>query len=421
MHGVSGRSARTARPARVVRALLAAAALVVCAGALQLGCGSDDSSSGGSASTTAAGGQKDQLVASAKAVVDAGVKGLVAAKDPAKPELELNPMTDFAPVTSWTGPTDPVKAPKGKNVQVISCATVAPACRDLAMGAVHAAQALGWKATYIDGKASIEGYVNAFQTALNANPDAIVAVALPESQLQTYIAKAHAKNIPVVGVTVTPEKISNPKGHYDSYVTFREDSNALLEANWVIADSDGKAKLAFLWDRGYPFLVNELAAEQKVFKQCSGCKVEEVAYREFATAGNPVRTQQLATSLLQRHPDLEYILLPYGVNAQSVALAAKSLGRNVKVVSKNADPTNVRLVHSGVLALEVGSSTEWSGWGAIDDVVRLLNGQKPGGIESHNVPLHYYVQSNAPASGTYDFTKFFDFKSQYLKLWGRSQ
>jgi ribose transport system substrate-binding protein len=420
MNRVSRQSARSPRAAGRRSALLAAAVLAITPGLLQVGCGSDDSASGGG-TDTAASGQEAKTVASAKAVVDAGVKGLVAAKDPSTPELQLDPLSDFAPVTKWTGPTEPVKAPANKNVQVISCATVAPACRDLANGAVHAAQALGWKASYLDGKASIKGYTEAFQTALNRNPDAIVTVALPESQLQTYIARAHAKNIPVVGVTVTPEKISNPKGHYDSYVTFREDSNALLEATWVINDSKGAAKVAFLWDRGYPFLVNQLNAARAVLKRCAGCKVEEVAYREFATAGDPVKTQQLATSLLQRHPDVEYVLLPYGVNAQSVALAAKTLGRNVKVVSKNADATNVRLVHSGVLAAEVGSSTEWSGWGAIDDVVRLLNGQKPLGIAAHNVPLHYFVKSNAPASGTYDYTKFFDFKSEYLKLWGHAQ
>jgi ribose transport system substrate-binding protein len=420
MNRVSRTSAQSLRAAGRRSALLAAAMLAVTTGLLQVGCGSDDSESGGG-TETAASGPEAKMLASAKAVVDAGVKGLVAAKDPSTPELQLDPLTDFVPVTKWTGPTEPVKAPANKNVQVISCATVAPACRDLANGAVHGAQALGWKASYIDGKASIKGYTEAFQTALNRDPDAIVTVALPESQLQTYIARAHAKNIPVVGVTVTPEKISNPKGHYDSYVTFREDSNALLEATWVINDSNGAAKVALLWDRGYPFLVNQLNAALKVLKRCTGCKVEEVAYREFATAGDPVKTQQLATSLLQRHPDVEYVMLPYGVNAQSVALAAKTLGRNVKVVSKNADPTNVRLVHSGVLAAEVGSSTEWSGWGAIDDVVRLLNGQKPLGIAAHNVPLHYFVKSNAPASGTYDYTKFFDFKSEYLRLWGRGQ
>jgi ribose transport system substrate-binding protein len=360
----------------------------------------------------------DDIVAQAKAVVAAGTKGLVAAKNASKPELTFK-ITDFAPVKRWTGPTEKAIAPKGKKVVVISCATVAPACANLAYGAVNAAKAIGWKATYLDGKASIQGYVNAFQTALNANPDAIVTVALPESQLQTYIAQAHEKGIPVVGITVTPEKISNPKGHYDSYVTFREDSNALLEAIWVIADSNGEAKVAFMWDKGYPFLVKQLAGEKRIFAQCSGCKIVDTVYREFATAANPVRMQQIATALLQRHPDIEYVICPYGLNCTSIALAAKALGRDVKVVSKNADPNNVAAVAKGLLAAEVGSSTEWSGWSAVDDVVRLMNGKKPLGLAAHNVPLHYFVESNAPKSGKYDYGKIFDFRNAYLKLWGR--
>ena len=366
-------------------------------------------------SRNAAGGD---IVAQAKAVVAAGTKGLIAAKNPAKPELTFN-VTDFVPVKSWTGPKEKAIAPKGKKVVVISCATVAPACANLAYGAVNAAKALGWKATYLDGKASIQGYVNAFQTALNANPDAIVTVALPESQLQTYIAQAHGKGIPVVGITVTPEKISNPKGHYDSYVTFREDSNALLEAIWVIADSDGKAKVAFIWDKGYPFLVKQLAGEKRLFARCSGCEIVDTVYREFATAANPVRMQQIATALLQRHADVEYVICPYGLNCGSIALAAKALGRDIKVVSKNADPNNVALVANGTLAAEVGSSTEWSGWSAIDDVVRLMNGKKPLGLAAHNVPLRYFIKSNAPANGKYDYGKIFDFRTAYLKLWGR--
>jgi ribose transport system substrate-binding protein len=373
----------------------------------------------GSAARSAAPPQGAALVTASKRVVGWAVAGLVAPKDPSKNQLKLD-VSDFIKVTKWTGPTQPSKAPTGKKVAVISCASVAPACKNNAMGAVHAAQALGWQATYIDGKASIQGYVTAFQTALNMNPDAIVTVALPESQLQTYIAKAHAKKIPVVGITLTREKIANPNGHYDSYPTFREDENALLEATWVIADSNGTAHIGFLWDPGYPFLVNELHLEQALFKRCTGCKVEEVAYRDFATAGNPVRMQALATALLQRHPDMNYVLCPYGINCQSVALAAKALGRsNVKVVSKNADAQNVSLVHQGVLAAEVGGSTEWSGWSAIDDVVRFLNHQKVLGLAGHNLPIHIFVKSNAPASGVYDYSKFFNFKAQYLKLWGR--
>src|SRR5439155_975324 len=164
---------------------------------------------GSAASHRAAPPQGPALVAAAKRVANWAVTGLVAPKDPSKNQLQLD-VSDFVKVTKWTGPTEPSKAPTGKKVVVISCASVAPACKNNAVGAVHAAQALGWQATYLDGKASIQGYVNAFQTALSKNPDAIVTVALPESQLQTYIAQAHEKNIPVVGITLTREKIANP-------------------------------------------------------------------------------------------------------------------------------------------------------------------------------------------------------------------
>ena len=51
--------------------------------------------------------------------------------------------------------------------------------------------------------------------------------------------------------------------------------------------------------------------------------------------------------------------------------------------------------------------------------MRFLNHQKVLGLAGHNLPIHIFVKSNAPANGIYDYSKFFDFKAQYLKLWGR--
>ena len=86
----------------------------------------------------------------------------------------------------------------------ISCATVAPFCANVTQGAVEAAKALGWDATYIDGKGSIQGFVQAFETAINMKPDGIITMAIPESQLATYIAKAHAAGIKLVGASSIP-------------------------------------------------------------------------------------------------------------------------------------------------------------------------------------------------------------------------
>jgi ribose transport system substrate-binding protein len=360
----------------------------------------------------------DQLVAKAKKLVGEATTGLVASNKPKTPELELT-IDDFEPVTGWVGPKTPVQAPEKKKIVAISCATVAPFCANVTQGAVEAAKALGWDATYIDGKASINGYVQAFETAINMKPDGIITMALPESQLATYIAKAHAAGIKLVGASSIPEKVSVENGKYDAYVSVREDSNTLLQAWYTIADSDGKAKVTWMWDPGYPFLVAALERSKKIIAECSGCKAEEVGLREFASAANPVRMQELGAGLLSRNPDAEYVLTAYGLNSHSIALAAKAMGRNVKVVAKNADPNNVAFVSQGELQAEVGASSNWGGWAAVDQMVRLLAGQQPLDIMEENQPEHIFVTSNAPADGVLDFQKLYDYKGKYLELWGR--
>ena len=213
-----------------------------------------------------------ETLTAAKKLIEQAKAGLVAAKDPKKPELELT-IDDFVPVTDWPGPKTSAKAPEHKKIIAISCATVAPFCANVSLGSVEAAKALGWDATYLDGKGSVQGFVQAFETAINEKADAIVAMAIPESLVATYIAKAHAAGIKVVAQSSIPENISVENGHYDAYVSVREDSNALLQAWFVMADSDGKAKLTWMWDPGYPFLMAELDQQKKMFSaDCPGCK-----------------------------------------------------------------------------------------------------------------------------------------------------
>jgi ABC-type sugar transport system substrate-binding protein len=112
-------------------------------------------------------------VQAAKTIIQQAETGLVAAKDPKKTELELT-IEDFAPVTDWSGPKTSAKAPEHKKVVVISCATVAPFCANVSQGSVEAAKALGWEGSYLDGKGSVQGFVQAFETAINEKPDAII-------------------------------------------------------------------------------------------------------------------------------------------------------------------------------------------------------------------------------------------------------
>jgi len=359
-------------------------------------------------------------LASAKALVEQAEKGLVAPKDPKKSELALT-IDDFAPVSDWPGPKTSAKAPEHKKIVAISCATVAPFCANVSQGSVEAAKALGWDATYLDGKGSVQGFVQAFETAINQKPDAIVAMAIPESLVATYIAEAHTAGIKVIAASSIPEKISVENGHYDAYVSVREDTNALLQSWFVMADSGGNAKITWMWDPGYPFLTAELDQQKKLLSaDCSGCKQGEVGLRELEAAANPVRMQQLGAGLLSRNPDAEYILTAYGLNSHSLFIAAQSSGKQVKVVSKNNDPNNVAFVAQGQLYAEMGASSNWGGWAAIDQTVRVLAGEKPLEATEENQPEHIFIKDNSPANGELDWTKLYDYKTKYLQLWGHN-
>ncbi len=44
---------------------------------------------------------------------------------------------------------------------------MAPFCANVSQGSVEAARALGWEASYLDGKGSVREFVQAFETAIN--------------------------------------------------------------------------------------------------------------------------------------------------------------------------------------------------------------------------------------------------------------
>ena len=370
-------------------------------------------------SVAAASAQGAEGFQSVEGLIAAAKSGLVAARDPTKPELQLT-IADFAPMTEWPGPKTSAAAPQKKTIVAISCATVAPFCANVAKGSVEAAQALGWDATYLDGKGSVQGFVQAFETAINQKPDAIIVMAIPESLVATYIAKAHANGIKVIAASSISEKISVENGHYDAYVSVREDTNALFQAWFTMADSKGKAKITWMWDPGYPFLMAELDRQKQMFAtECTGCKAMEVGLRELEAAANPVRMQTLGAGLLARNPDADYILTAYGLNSHSLFIAAESVGRKVKIVSKNNDTNNVAFVAQGQLYAEMGASPNWGGWATMDQTVRVLAGQRPIGATEANQPEHVFMRDNAPANGDLDWTKLYDYKTKYLQLWGR--
>ena len=354
------------------------------------------------------------IVAQAKALITAGSKGLL---HTTVDDTKITKDSQLVPVKGWPGPTSTPKPPANQRVEIVTCA-FGTACETIGRGAAKAAALLGWKADVFDGKGTVQGADTAMDTAIADKPNVIMTAGIPESEIGDKLAQAHSQGIKLVGISSAYE--SGASGHYDAYVSLHEIVHTILEANWAIADSNGHANIVYVWDPGYPILTTALHISERIIKQCKGCHVLEVYNRPITDALNPVAMEKIANSLAQKYgKKLQYIFAPYGIGVAAMISALRHAGRtDVKVLAGNGEPQNLGLVHRGWQAADFGSSAEWTGYAAIDQSIRLLDGTKPLPDYKEGVSIHVFTKKDSPRSGVVNWNKYIDFASRYKKLWG---
>jgi ribose transport system substrate-binding protein len=409
------------------RGLLAVALPVVVLFAVT-GCGSSSSSHTGTsagtaaaastasadASTTASGG--DDYLTKVKSLVAAGQTDFLYNPDPdlTKP-LDPNAVVVLKP-GEWRGPTSAPKVTPGKKVEVISCAA-GSACDTAAQGVMDAGKALGWKMHFSASDATPSGDVRAFNAALTAKPDAIVGVALSQSVIGQPMAAAHKQGVKVVGIAL-PQTVPPPNG-YDATAPAPSGAAAQVEMWSAMADADGKANIGYMWDKASGTLASALEMLQKQITNCSGCTSVDPVNHAYATCNDPVAMARLTTSMIQRNPDMQYILTPYGCGTPGMVNGVKSSPNpNVKILSENGEKEQVAAVAAGQLFADVGFSLNQMGWTGADALVRLFAGEKALPIEKQGVVMKLFTKANAPADGNFDWAKAFPFEQEYKKAWG---
>ena len=391
------------------KGLLTTAAVVATAAlALAAAATAGASSSKNSATTPPA------LIAQAKAVLAAAAAGMI---HNTVDESLITNLSQLQTVKGWAGPTSTPKPPTGKKVAIVVC-VFGSACEDSGREAEKAAKLLGWKADVIDGKASPTGYFAAMDSVLSKNYDAILTMAIPESLIADKVAKAHSKNIPVIGIASIPEKSSTD--HYDAYVSYHEISGSALQAAQVIATSNGTGKVVMIWDYGFPHLVAAATVGQRILKQCTGCKLLEVQKRDLGTAADPVAMGKIANALVNKYgKDLQYVMTPYGFGVAPLIEAFRAAGRtDIQVLSNNGEKQQLAFVANGQMRVDSGVAVAYTGYAAIDQTIRLLAGEKALPDYQQGVPIHLFTKANAPKDGVFNWNTLVDAPSQYKKLWG---
>lgn len=373
------------------RSLASAAALVLAAGVAA--CGSSSGSSGSSTARTVNAATVNNAAATGRTPFAAAVAA-----------------TSKPPAT-WPGPSAAVKPAAGKKIVVITCSSQGAGCVSAAAGATAAGTQLGWSVQTVDGKGDPQTWNSAILNAISEHADGIVLDAVPPALVGDGITKAHAAGIPLVAVF---DPRLGPSGDVFSYVTPDHTAQGVAMADWVAADSGGKAQVILVEDNEFPELRQRVAGFQQELAKCSTCKILTTVQSQIGTMAQ--KLPQAIVSALQSNPGATYVISPYDSNALFASEGVQQAGRTtaVKVGGYEGDPSAIAAIRAGhIQAATIADPTAWMGCQAIYELTRAFAHQA-----EVNVPTRWMLvtKSNVPAGSRW--TGGLDYASQFRKLWG---
>ncbi|HUB39970.1 MAG TPA: substrate-binding domain-containing protein [Streptosporangiaceae bacterium] len=379
------------------RRTAASAALLVLVAALAAAC----SSASGSDSTAGS--------ASASAAASSGT---TAPATVAEAQSQLAPYENPDPIISL--PTLSARPPAGKTIDFVTCPLAS--CLEIQQAAQAAAKKLDWTVHVYNGGVTPATFTSAMNDVVQSPGDAVLGIGiLPNSAFAAQLAALKAKHVPWISVA-SPSPIGD-----DMIANFSSAPEIALSgkvmADWIIADSGGKAHVAYFWD---PSLTQHLPAKNafvaEMSKLCPGCIVS-VQSTSFSTGIGTTDPPQIV-SYLQRNPSTDYVVIGIGDATAGVpeALAAAGLAGKVKIVTRLADTINFKDIAAGTEAMGVTEETYEIGWRMIDAAARHFAGDSMACCTTPIGTVHVITKADLPSDLSVPYTVP-GYQQDFLKAW----
>jgi ribose transport system substrate-binding protein len=308
---------------------------------------------------------------------------------------------------------------KGKHIWIITSTLTVPFVATIAHGVETAAKAAGIQTTLFDGKGQVTEWNRGMTQAVSQNADGIVTVGASPELMKGPTAQALKAKIPVVD-TLTADKTAPLVPGTFAHVSISFYQSGQLQADYVIAKSNGDAHVLILGDNEFPGEVSRVEGMQHEFSTlCPKCVV---TVQDTQVANLGTQLGQLTQTLLRRDPAIGWVLPTYDAQAIYVVPAIKqaNFDRPVSVVSSDAVPSNLDWVRQGnVQVADVGEPETWAGYAALDEVARGMLGMP---AVDEQIPLRLFTADNLKGISNDENALFGgDFASAYMKLWGLQQ
>jgi ribose transport system substrate-binding protein len=162
-------------------------------------------------------------------------------------------------------------------------------------------------------------------------PNVIFSIPIdPQSESAAY-KKAAAAGIKLVFMDNVPTNMA-PGKDYVSVTASDNERNAYYAAKELVGAIGGKGEVGIItlvYDYYYSVAARKVGA-QKAFAESPDVKVVGVG-----TFDAPEKAYNVATAMLTAHPNLKGVFVAWDTPAQQVVAAAKTLGRNIIVVTND--------------------------------------------------------------------------------------
>jgi ribose transport system substrate-binding protein len=326
-----------------------------------------------------------------------------------------------------TGP----KGVKGKHVFAIPCLAAAPGCQLPVEAFRDAAKHLGWQVTIADAKGTPEGSSAAIDAAIAAKADGILLESISCLDVQQALRRARAAGIKIYAISALDcddpaVKAGGPlfDGQF-SYGDFGRTSDWIKVvwreiADYVIAETDGKARVIHPASLTPEISVKEGNAFREAMARCTTCKVYKLPFTLDDLSGNKLEAK--VSAALTAHPDANVVVGPYDaavlLGIGSAVEAARANGRKILMTGNEGLPAALDLLRKGVLDMSAGSApVRWTGWAAVDGMNRVFAGepQVDAGFgvqlitKTQNIPSTPYYDGNPRSAG---------YEANYKRIWG---
>ena len=391
-------SRATRSPRRLVPAALGIAAITLAAAA----CSSASSSSGGSGGSGGSG------------TTSAANSGLAHAKSAVASAEKQS--TYQVP----TGKLSGVSGLRGKTVYYVPITQQAPQFATTAAGLKQALATAGISLQVCNGNSNPSQVSACISQATGARAGAIITDSIPYGLAANALSAAQAKGIPVI-ITDQVVDSAHPASKSLAYLYDPGPKQLVEAADWIIADSAGKAKVLINESTDSPSTLSYVAAAQAEFKKyCSGCTVaiNKISSANFSLIGSST------SSALLSNPGIDYVLPEFEQYLQPTTGGIQQSGKaaSIKVVTSAAQIDSLQELKAKQLAAAAGQSSGYQGWVDADAALRMMLKQS---VPQTTVPTRLFTTGNiasltltdaAQTSGTwYGSTSY---QQAYQKLWG---